>query len=241
MLEVDFHVHSHFSKCGVHSVLELLTRAKDLGLKGLAITDHGPALESTTPFTFFDRLFDPLPGIRLLKGMECNIVDEQGAIDLLPKHLKYIDVILLGIHPNTPGGRDELYYTDLLIRTMRRNPYIDIITHANEPAFPVDFVRVAQEAQALGMAMELNNSRVSLSRSQPEVTDRMLRAIKDVECRIVLCSDTHTINELGRDEAVRPLLKRFGISDEAVVNSTAERAFAFVEERRAVKRGALKT
>ena len=44
MLDVDFHIHSLFSNCGLHTYLELLTKAKELGLKAIAITDHGPRL-----------------------------------------------------------------------------------------------------------------------------------------------------------------------------------------------------
>ena len=43
MLEVDFHSHSLFSGCGLHTIIEMLTYAKTVGLKALAITDHGTA------------------------------------------------------------------------------------------------------------------------------------------------------------------------------------------------------
>ena len=49
MLEVDFHSHTFFSKCGLHSIIEMLTEAKNRGLAALAITDHGPVLLGGTP------------------------------------------------------------------------------------------------------------------------------------------------------------------------------------------------
>ena len=36
----DLHVHTNYSKDGISSVEEILTKAKGLGLNGLAITDH---------------------------------------------------------------------------------------------------------------------------------------------------------------------------------------------------------
>jgi len=36
----DLHVHTNYSRDGISSVEEVLTRAKALGLNGLAITDH---------------------------------------------------------------------------------------------------------------------------------------------------------------------------------------------------------
>ena len=204
-------------------------------MQGLAITDHGPALASTTPSPFFDRLHDPVPGVRLLKGMECNIVDEHGTIDFPSRYLEYSDVVLLGIHPNCAGGQSSDYYTALLAAALRRNPFVDIVTHVNDPSFPVDFEAVATVAKELGMAMELNNSKTALARTPPEVTGAMLTAFRKVGCRVALCSDAHAINEVGCDEAVRPLLSHFGIGEELVVNATGSSAFVFVEERRSVK------
>jgi len=55
VLKVDLHSHSLFSNCGLHTVLEMLTAAKNAGLKALAITDHGTALEGRISSPFFDR------------------------------------------------------------------------------------------------------------------------------------------------------------------------------------------
>jgi putative hydrolase len=53
MIPVDFHSHSLFSGCGVHTVLEMLTAAKAKGLKGLAITDHGKLVKGRANSVFF--------------------------------------------------------------------------------------------------------------------------------------------------------------------------------------------
>ena len=100
---VDFHCHTHFSLCGCHSLLEVLGQAKAKGIKVQAITDHGPTLGGHIPTTFFDRFQCPYSPeeLTLLKGMECNLL-ANGEIDVLTKYLPYMDLVLLGIHPNTP-------------------------------------------------------------------------------------------------------------------------------------------
>ena len=95
MLEVDFHSHSLFSGCGLHTIIEMLTYAKSIGLKALAITDHGTAQNGHISSPFFDRLVDPVDGIRLLKGQECNVVNDQGGIDFPVRFLKFTDIVLL--------------------------------------------------------------------------------------------------------------------------------------------------
>lgn len=236
MLQVDFHTHSSFSLCGLHSFVEMLTRARELDMAALAITDHGPAIGGRVSTTFFDRLIDPVPGIRLLKGMECNLDGDQGCIDL-PVHLKpHCDVILLGIHPNTPAGLSAAAYTDMLIRALERNPAVDIVTHPNSSEYSLEFSRLAAAAARLGVALELNNSKTALQRVGNDVTEELLAACRRERCAIAVCSDAHALNEVGNDQAVRPLLQRMSFPEDLIVNRDTESALAWVESRRMLKR-----
>ncbi|MDD5674998.1 MAG: PHP domain-containing protein [Chitinivibrionales bacterium] len=235
MVSVDFHSHTLFSACGLHSILEMLTEAKRRGLAGLAITDHGPAMKGRVNTTFFERLINPLDGIRLLKGMECNLVDDQGAVDFPMGSLKWADVLLLGIHPNTPQGLGAHANTAMLCNAIRKNPFLDIISHANEPQFPVDYNVVAAAAAFAGLAIEINNSKVLHKRCTPADTAALLDACKKSRCRVIVSSDAHALNEIGGDESVRPIIDSVRFPEELIVNATAERAFTFVEERRKFK------
>lgn len=237
MLAVDLHTHTFFSQCGIHTHVELLERARALGMQGIAITDHGPALQGRFSGPFFDRLRDPVAGVRLLKGMECNLVGEDGSIDLPPQHLRHLDVVLLGLHYNTPTGLGPEAYTARLLAALERNPAVDVLTHLNDPSFPVDFRAVARAALATGAAVELNNSKTALGRAPDPLTRELLRAVREVGCRLVVTSDTHALGELGRDDAVRPLLEEIELPSERLVSRSAEGVFAFLEERRRFKRG----
>ncbi len=236
MLTVDFHVHTFFSHCGIHTHLEMLKRGKELGMDAVAITDHGPELEARSTGPFWDRLNVPVEGIRLLKGMECNLSNDRGDIDLQKKYLPYMDIVLLGLHPNTEKGLGEAVYTDMLIAAIEKNPTIDIITHPNDASYPVEFQRLALAAKRNGIALELNNSKTLLQRIGDEVTSQLIRVCKDVECRMAICSDAHAIEELGRDDSVRPLLEQEKFPSELIINDTTQKAYAFLERRRMRKK-----
>ena len=236
MLEVDFHSHTLFSKCGLHSVVEMLTEARNRKLAALAITDHGPALQGGTPSTFYERLVDPVQGIRLLKGLECNIAADDGTIDFPQKFLKYTDIILLGLHPHLPAGKPKEHNTALLIRALEKNPFVDIVTHPEDVQYPVDFDTLAGFARSHGVVLECNNSKVQNKRVSQELMMELLDSCKRAGCRIAVNSDAHALGEVGCDEAVRPLLAKKGFPEELIVNRDAKSAFAFLEERREVKR-----
>jgi len=235
MLAVDLHTHTFFSQCGIHSHLELLERARALGIQGVAITDHGSELKARVSGPFFDRFASPVSGVRLLKGMECNLIGDSGEIDLPKQYVRFMDVVLLGIHPNTPTGLGSAVYTARLVAAMDRNPAIDIITHPNEPNYPVDFRAVARAALARGIALELNNSKTALRRSPDDLTRALVQAVKEVGCRLVITSDTHGINELGQDDAVLPFLREADFPSERVVTRSAASVYAFLDERRGNK------
>lgn len=232
MIEVDLHSHSHFSHCGLHSFIEMLTHAKNRGMKGLAITDHTNRFGARLNTTFFDRLFDPVPGIRLLKGVEANVLDEEGEIDVPLHSLKHMDVVLLGYHPLLKAPWDKNKYTDRMVGLIEKFSFIDILTHLNQPEFPVDFLRIAQCAKEHGVAIELNNSKTAMGRCPDEMTFDMLQCVKETKCRLVVNSDAHALNEVGEDDAVQPLLQSANFPEDLILNSTAQKAFDFIEERR---------
>ncbi|MGB7566389.1 MAG: PHP domain-containing protein [Chitinivibrionales bacterium] len=241
MREVDFHSHTLFSRCGLHSVIEMLTHAKRAGLTGLAITDHGPMLKGSTPSTFFDRLAQPLDGITMLKGMECNIKNDDGEIDFPLPYLRFADIVLLGLHPGNAPGLSRESYTSLMLRALDKNPFVDIVTHPEDPAFPLDLMQLADYASDHGIALEINNSKALYKRFHVKETIALIEACKKAGCRVAVDSDAHAFQEIGLDSSVLPLLERAKFPEGLIMNATAEGAFGFVEERRKIKKEFIKS
>ena len=235
MLTVDLHSHTFFSCCGIHTHMELLTRGRELGIQALAITDHGPELHARMTPPLFDRLKAPLEGIRLLKGMECNLVGTDGTIDLPMRFLKHLDLVLLGIHPNTAPGLGMETYTAALVAAMERYPAIDIITHPDSKTYQNDLPTLCIAARDHGVAIEINNSRVMLGRSSVERMSELIHICRESGCLIAVNSDTHALEELGRDEDVRPLLVAADFPEERIVNRDLRSALAWIEGRRKYK------
>ncbi len=235
MLEVDLHTHSLFSLCGLHTIVEMLTQAKKLGMKALAITDHGKTLGGRLSGVFFERLQEPIPGIKLLKGIESNVLDQSGNIDCPTKLLKYMDVVLLGIHPNIQNGLGIKAYTKMLITAIEKNRYVDVITHPNDPYYPINFKTIAECAKQNDLALELNNSKIMLNRVSVELTEDMLTECKNTGCFIAVNSDAHALNEIGLDDSVTPLLKNVNFPEELIINRNMETALDFINRKKLIK------
>ena len=82
----DIHTHSvasgHGTSCTISDMAKAASRK---GLKLLGITDHGPAtLASGTPSYFRSLTYSPRKrfGVDLFYGIELNILDTDGRVDL---------------------------------------------------------------------------------------------------------------------------------------------------------------
>jgi len=232
MLSIDLHSHSLFSSCGLHTCIEMLNHAKKQGMAALAITDHGLSLGGRLNSNFYERLKDPVPGIRLLKGVECNLLEEQGAIDCPKQFLPYMDIVLLGIHHNIQKGLGKAVYTEMLLRAIQENSFLDVLAHLNVAHYDVDFESVVRAAMDRGILIELNNSKCLPRRSSPEVIQQLILTCKKLMCQVIVSSDAHAINEIGQDGMIRPILNDLDFPQELILNRDPESVYAFIESRR---------
>lgn len=235
MHEVDLHSHSFFSRCGVHSVIEVLEAARKKGLKAQAITDHGPAKVDRISSTFFKRLIDPVPGIKLLKGMECNLTDKMGHLDMDEKIIPYCDVLLAGLHNNIQEVLTDQEATEALLGAMRLYPWLDIITHPLCAEYRIDLRAAARTAKETGKALEFNNSKIRLGFVTEKAQRDFIRICMEEDCLVAVNTDAHTVNELGDTRAMDALLKEEGFPEDRIVNRSYDVLMSWLEERRKFK------
>ena len=102
-------------------------------------------------------------GVRILKGIEANVMDRQGRLDLDEFRLGKLDFVAVGLHTVcTPFGtvREN---TAMMLAAMR-NPFVDVIVHPGNPEFLIDEEAVVKEAFIYDVALEVNNSSLTVSR-----------------------------------------------------------------------------
>ncbi len=104
-LYADYHTHTIYSH-GTGTIMDNVMAARRKGLTEIAITDHG-----IRHLTFgvrkkniikmrqeIDKINQNCEGIKVLLGMECNIVSSEGDIDMNDDIRKYLDILLVGYH-----------------------------------------------------------------------------------------------------------------------------------------------
>ncbi len=236
MLDCDLHMHTLASNCGNHTILEMMERARAVGLKAMAITDHGELLRvQKFSTTFFKRFENPYDDIILFKGMEANTTEE-GFLDIPACILEDLDIVLLGLHYNIDSGKTANEYTDILLRSIELNPCIDCITHPYEKEYPLDLEKLAAACAPKGIALELNNSKIYQGKFSGEQAKNFLDICKKHQCSITINSDAHVVTEVGYVKEALALIESTNFPTDLIANYTLQKTQRFLDQRRQNKK-----
>jgi putative hydrolase len=240
-IEIDTHTHTVASGHAYSTVWELALGARRRRLAGFVLTDHGPGLSGGThPYHFGNLHVIPhkLRGVRFYRGIEANIMDLEGGLDLDDGRLAKLDFAYAGFHEACFPPRGEAENTEAMIAALA-NPMVDAISHPGNPSFPVAIREVVREAKARGKAIEINDSSFRIRKGSAERCAEFARACAEEGALVVCGSDAHFWKDVGRLDTAIALIKGAGIGREQVVNATRASFEAFVARRSAEKLAAL--
>lgn len=230
----DLHIHTIASGHAYSTVLEIARVAADKGLAMIALTDHGPSLPGAPhAYHFSNQLAIPdnIFGVRVLKGIEANVVDREGGLDLDEYRLSKLDIVLAGLHTFcAPYGSPE-ENTAMLVKAIQ-NQWVDVVVHPGNPEYLIDEEAVVRAAAEHGVALEVNNSSLTVVRqgSRPHC-DNIACLAKEHGCKIMVGSDSHFAFSVGDFGAAAELIEKHGIPAELVLNTSVELIMKHLERR----------
>ena len=241
ILYADYHTHTTYSGDGKGTMEANVQAAIAKGLKVLAISDHGPGhMGYGIKYSKYpqmraeiDELSAKYPQIKLLLGIEANVMDEAGHLDVDDAFLKYNDVLLAGYHfgsspkykftdvkihwYNLMSRKSEYYFkkaqelnTKAFVNAIEKNS-INILTHPGAKG-PAVLTEVAKVAAARGTALEINNSHGHLTYEE-------ILEVKDSGCLFSSNSDAHRPENIGKFENGIDRAVRAGITEERILNA----------------------
>lgn len=231
----DLHTHTIASGHAYSTLQEMIRAAGEKGLELVAITDHGPAMMGGPSNYYFGNL-RILPrtylGVEVLYGVEANIVDTEGTLDLPERYLKKLDIVLAGLHEDciVPGSVED--NTKALLNAMK-NPLVDIIVHPGNPAFAIDIETVVNASRDYGVALEVNNSSLSVVRKGSYTNCcSILEQVRRLKSPVSLGSDSHWAEQVGGLVEAVQLLEKAGITEDQVLNTSLEKIRDFLRLRK---------
>lgn len=224
----DTHTHCMASGHAYSTIQENIKAAAEKGLELIALTDHAPAMQNTTSHAYFANLHvipDELFGVRILKGVELNIIDFEGTIDLDERTLSRLDISIASLH--TPcivaGTKEE--NTRACIRAME-NPLVDILGHPGDPRYPMDYEEIFKVAKQTGTLLEINNASLvpgGFRAGSDDNIEFLLRMAMKEDVPVVVSSDAHFYTGIGDIMYVERLLAKVDFPKELVLNTDPQK------------------
>lgn len=232
----DLHTHTVASGHAYGTIWETARMARDVGLELVAITDHGPAMPGGTHRYYFGNL-PILPavieGVSILKGVEANILDAEGRLDVSTRYLAKLDWVAAGLHSDCiePGSVEE--NTTAMLATINSG-LVDVIVHSGNPRFPIDHKAFVAAAVQAGVAIEINNASLIMPhrRGSDGNCAMIARLAAESGAAITLGSDAHSPWQLGLLDSAIGLASAAGVTEDQVLNVSQERIRAFLRVRR---------
>jgi putative hydrolase len=228
----DMHTHTIASGHAYSTLNELAAEAARKGLLALAVTDHGPALPGGPHIYHFGAMrFFPehISGVRIFRGIEANILDTKGTLDLPESYLKKLDFVMAGLHEGCGFDSAGIDRNTEAVLSAMANPLVGAISHPGNPLFPLHYEAVVQAARETGTALEMNNTSFSISRKGSAPNCELLAGlIARNGAPLVIGSDAHIAQMVGVFADAVAVVEQAGVTEAQVINSSLELLLDFL-------------
>lgn len=232
-LVADLHTHSIASTHAYATITEMAQEASELGLFALAITDHARKMPGAPGSFYFESLCilpQYLKGVRLLRGIEANICDYEGNIDVEESLQNSLDWIVASLHTITIEGEATVEKCTNAYLKLAENPNVNVIGHSGSEYFKYDYETVIPKFAKEGKLIEINDSAFRNKKSCIENCVTIAKLCKKYKARICVDTDSHFTHTLGRAYETLEILKDIDFPESLIVNTDVDRLKAYFDE-----------
>ncbi len=197
-----FHCHTTASD-GAATLEEMAEAARAAGCKYLGIADHSQSLTIANGLSpervrrqqaEIDKLNERLKGLKLFKGIECDILQD-GRLDYSDDVLATFDYVVASVHSYFNQTREEM--TARIVRAMS-HPRVTMLGHATgrlllrRDGYKVDLEAVLQAAAKHGTLVEINANPYRLDLDWVHC-----KRAKALGVQLVINPDAHATDEIA--------------------------------------------
>ena len=189
---IDMHTHTVASGHAYSTIHENIQFAKKHGMKFLGTSDHGSTMTGGPAEYFFHNLKvvpREMDGVKILRGMEANILDVNGNIDELDsKALDGLDYLIASLHIVCIEPSTKEDNTMAILNVMDKEK-VKIIGHPDDARYKLDYEAIVKKAKEKNILLEVNNSSLSPNTSREGARENILKYLelcKEYGVRIIM-------------------------------------------------------
>ena len=237
----DLHTHTIASSHAFSTMNELVREGARQGLRALAVTDHGTAMPDAPHKWYFKNIrtipsiLDGIPGapggFLLLKGVEANVIDKDGGLDMKPEVLDGLDWVIASLHKTLMGESLPKEDVTRIWLNVAENPRVDMIGHPEQFQFPFEHARVAKAFAANDKIVEINCASPTVRPGNEQIIRDFAICCRGEGVKVAVTSDAHSVYGLDVKRWGIALLEDIAYPEELVVNSSLQRLCAELKSR----------
>lgn len=224
---LDLHCHTLSSGHAYSTLEEMIQGAKRNGVKVMGMADHAPTMPGAPHRYFFQNLIvlpKEVDGVTILKGVEANIIDFDGNIDMAEDELKKLDYAIASFHPPCIDFGTLEENTNAVLNVMK-NPHVKVIGHPDDSRYPLDYEQVVKAAKENNVALEVNNSSLNpgcFRIGAHENVAVFLKLCKENNTKIIFGSDSHISFDVGAFHNCLEAVEKADFPKELIINYSSE-------------------
>ena len=237
-LQTDLHTHTVASAHGYSTLTEMAQGAADAGLKLFATTDHGPA-SPDSPHLWHFHNYKILPrklcGVWMLKGVEANIIDEFGTIDMDEKEISFCEWVIASYHtPCVSFERTPELVTQGYCKVCE-NPMVDVIGHPTTAMFPCNFEPIVKAAKEYGKLIEINEGSLTWKRGALDNAAECYGLCKKYEVPVVINTDAHFHQLVGKTPTAFKVLEDLQFPAHLIYSTDAAKIMEIASQKHGIR------
>jgi len=231
--KLDPHCHTISSGHAYSSLQEMAAGAEKNGIELIVITDHGPKMPGA-PHPYYFGNIKTIPRwigkTKILRGVEANIINHLGHIDIPEEFYDRLDVILASLHDIVVPPDSVENNTKALIHAME-NTFIDIIAHSGNPVYPIDIEQFVEAARINHTLIEINSHSYTARKGSYENCRKILKIAKSMELPVILGSDAHISMDVGNFHYAYELIKEVEYPENLIMNISTEKFLRYLADK----------
>lgn len=230
---IDMHTHTVASGHAYSTIHENIQFAKKHGMKFLGTSDHGSTMTGGPAEYFFHNLKvvpREMDGVKILRGMEANILDVNGNIDELDsKALDGLDYLIASLHIVCIEPSTKEDNTMAILNVMDKEK-VKIIGHPDDARYELDYEAIVKKAKEKNILLEVNNSSLSPNTSREGARENILKYLelcKEYGVRIIMGTDSHICYDIGVFQYAEAIIEEANFPKELVINYWKDQIIEF--------------
>lgn len=223
----NLHTHTRYSD-GENTIRELVKKSIEFGYSYLGISDHSKTASYANGLSVnnlkkqcdeIDKLNKEFDKIRILKGIECDILPD-GSLDYDENILKSLDFVIGAIHSNFKKNVTQRMEKAL------ENPYLTVLAHptgrliSKREGYDVDLGSVLDKVNKEGKILEINAYYDRLDLDEHNAREAYKKGIK-----LMINTDAHNLRMFDWMILGIGIARRAWLPSSAIVNTLTLKDF----------------